>query len=84
MILGGHPQNFLTPAQMAQQPQQAVFSYRAKLRSRKPTDKNILESVEDRIIGDGWRGYEVYGVEGCGETMGCYNDEEGIGYSGCY
>lgn len=58
MISGGHPQNSLTPAQMQAQQQQATMaSERAKLRSRKPTDKNIPEGVEDCIIGDGVQRY---------------------------
>jgi SWI/SNF-related matrix-associated actin-dependent regulator of chromatin subfamily D len=65
MISGGHPQNSLTPAQMAQQQQPAVLSIeRAKLRSRKQTDQNILEGVEDCIIGDGGQRYrELRDVE---------------------
>lgn len=58
MISGGHPQNSLTPAQMQAQQQQALIaSDRAKLRSRKPTDKNIPEGVEDCVIGDGVQRY---------------------------
>ena len=65
MISGGHPQNSMTPAQMAQQQQQAaIASDRAKLRSRKPTDKNIPEGVEDCVIGDGVQRYrELRDVE---------------------
>jgi SWI/SNF-related matrix-associated actin-dependent regulator of chromatin subfamily D len=61
----GHPQNSLTPAQMQAQQQQALMaSDRAKLRSRKPTDKNIPEGVEDCIIGDGVQRYrELRDVE---------------------
>jgi SWI/SNF-related matrix-associated actin-dependent regulator of chromatin subfamily D len=41
-----------------------LSSERAKLRSRKPTDKNILEGVEDCIIGDGVQRYrEMRDVE---------------------
>jgi hypothetical protein len=44
---------FFDAAQLAQQLQQAMLSSkRAKLRSHKPTDKNILEGVEDCMIGD--------------------------------
>jgi SWI/SNF-related matrix-associated actin-dependent regulator of chromatin subfamily D len=58
MISGPHPQNSLTPAQMqAQQQAQLQASDRAKMRSRKPTDKNIPEGVEDCIIGDGVQRY---------------------------
>ena len=58
MISGGHPQNSLTPTQMQQQQAAALMaSDRAKLRSRKPTDKNIPEGVEDCIIGDGVQNY---------------------------
>lgn len=57
-MVGAHPQNSLTPAQMAAQQQaQLQASDRAKLRSRKPTDKNIPEGVEDCIIGDGVQRY---------------------------
>lgn len=58
MISGPHPQNTLTPAQMqAQQQAQIQATDRAKLRSRKPTDKNIPEGVEECIIGDGVQQY---------------------------
>lgn len=58
MISGPHPQNTLTPAQMqAQQQAQMQATDRAKLRSRKPTDKNIPEGVEECIIGDGVQQY---------------------------
>ena len=62
---GGHPQTSLTPAQMqAQQQQAAMASDRAKLRSRRPTDKNIPEGVEECIIGDGVQRYrELRDVE---------------------
>jgi len=54
MISGSHPQNSLTPAQMqAQQAAQLQASERARVRSQKPTDKNIPEGVEECIIGDG-------------------------------
>ena len=56
MISGSHPQNSLTPAQMQAQ-QQAQLVASARLRSRKPTDKNIPEGVEDCIIGDGVQRY---------------------------
>jgi len=58
MISGSHPQNSLTPAQMqAQQTAQLQASERARVRSRKPTDKNIPEGVEDCVIGDGVQRY---------------------------
>lgn len=48
----------MTPAQMQAQ-QQALMQAtdRAKLRSRKPTDKNMPEGVEECIIGDGVQQY---------------------------
>jgi SWI/SNF-related matrix-associated actin-dependent regulator of chromatin subfamily D len=56
MISGS--QNSLTPAQMqAQQLAQQNASDAAKRRSRKPTDKNIPEGVEECIIGDGVQRY---------------------------
>jgi SWI/SNF-related matrix-associated actin-dependent regulator of chromatin subfamily D len=59
MISGPHPQNALTPAQMqAQQQAQMQATDRARLRSRKPTDKNIPEGVEECIIGDGVQQYK--------------------------
>ena len=58
MISGSHPQNSLTPAQMqAQQAAQLQANDRARTRSRKPTDKNIPEGVEECIIGDGVQRY---------------------------
>jgi hypothetical protein len=50
---------------MAQQLQQAMLSSeRAKLRSRKQTDQNILEGVEDYIIEEGGQRYrELRDVE---------------------
>lgn len=57
-MVGTHPQNSLTPAQMQARDQAlAQASDRAKLRSRKPTDKNLPEGVEDCIIGDGVQRY---------------------------
>lgn len=65
MISGGHPQNQLTPAQMAAQQASAKRAEdRAKLRSRQPTDKNIPDGVEECIIGDGAQRYrELRDVE---------------------
>ncbi len=58
MISGGHPQNSLTPAQMqAREQAQLQASDRAKIRSRKPTDRNIPEGVEICVIGDGVQRY---------------------------
>jgi len=55
-MVGPHPT--ATPAQaLAQQQSQHQASERAKLRSRKPTDKNIPDGVEDCIIGDGVQRY---------------------------
>ena len=57
-MVGQHPQSNLTPLQMqAQQQAQLQASDRAKIRSRKPTDKNIPDGVEDCIIGDGVQRY---------------------------
>ena len=57
-MVGPHPTAILTPAQaQAQQQSQHQASERAKLRSRKPTDKNIPDGVEDCIIGDGVQRY---------------------------
>ncbi|KAH7146563.1 SWI/SNF complex protein [Dactylonectria macrodidyma] len=51
MSSGPHPSVPLTQAQLAQQQQaQAHASELAKRRSRKPTDKNMPEGVEDSII----------------------------------
>jgi SWI/SNF-related matrix-associated actin-dependent regulator of chromatin subfamily D len=58
MIAGSHPQNALTPAQMQQQQEsQRKASEDAKRRSRRPTDKNIPEGVEECVIGDGVQRY---------------------------
>ncbi|KAI9149137.1 SWI/SNF complex protein [Paramyrothecium foliicola] len=54
MSSGPHPQVPLTQAQIAQQQQvQAHASELAKRRSRKPTDKNIPDGVEDSIVDPG-------------------------------
>jgi hypothetical protein len=60
MSSGPHPSVPLTQAQVAQQQQaQAHASELAKRRSRKPTDKNIPEGVEDSIIdADGVQRYK--------------------------
>ncbi|RKF54784.1 SWI/SNF and RSC complexes subunit ssr3 [Golovinomyces cichoracearum] len=58
MIPGVHSQATLTPAQVqAQQAAQIQANDRARLRSRKPIDKNLPEGVEDIIIGDGAQNY---------------------------
>ncbi|POS86221.1 hypothetical protein EPUL_000393 [Erysiphe pulchra] len=58
MIPGAHPQVALTPAQIqAQQAAQIQANDRARLRSRKPIDKNLPEGVDDIIIGDGAQRY---------------------------
>jgi len=54
----GHPQNSMTQAQLqAQQAAAETANTRAKMRSRKPTDKTIPEGVEECIIGDGVQRY---------------------------
>jgi hypothetical protein len=51
MSAGPHPQVPLTQAQIAQQQQaQAQAMELAKRRSRKPTDKNLPDGVEDSVI----------------------------------
>lgn len=51
MSSGPHPSVPLTQAQIAQQQQaQAHASELAKRRSRRPTDKNLPEGVEDDIV----------------------------------
>lgn len=53
MSVGPHSQVALTPAQMAQQQQHASLQFEmAKRRSRKPTDKNLPDGIDDYIIGD--------------------------------
>ncbi|KAK3191811.1 SWI/SNF and RSC complex subunit Ssr3 [Lecanicillium sp. MT-2017a] len=60
MSAGPHPAVPLTQAQIAQQQQaQAQATELAKRRSRKPTDKNIPDGVEDSIINpDGAQRYK--------------------------
>lgn len=56
--MSGNQQSTLTPAQLTQQRDaQREASERAKMRARKPTDKNIPEGVEECIIGDGVQRY---------------------------
>ncbi|KAI8955770.1 hypothetical protein F4801DRAFT_174769 [Xylaria longipes] len=53
MSSGPHHQLPLTQAQMALQQQQAAVQFEtAKRRSRKPTDKNLPDGVDDCIVGD--------------------------------
>ncbi|KAI1293367.1 hypothetical protein F5Y03DRAFT_374052 [Xylaria venustula] len=53
MSTGPHHQIPLTQAQVAQQQQQAAMQFEmAKRRSRKPTDKNLPEGIDDCIVGD--------------------------------
>ena len=56
MISGGHPQQTVAQLQ-AQQIQQNQATQKARMRSLKPTDKNIPDGVEDCIIGDGMQNY---------------------------
>lgn len=65
MIAGAHPQNVMTPAQMQQQQEsQRKASEDAKRRSRRPTDRNMPEGVEECVIGDGVQRYrELRDVE---------------------
>lgn len=59
MIAGAHPQAALTPAQMQQQQEsQRKANEDAKRRSRRPTDKNIPEGIEECVIGDGVQRYK--------------------------
>jgi SWI/SNF-related matrix-associated actin-dependent regulator of chromatin subfamily D len=56
MVGAQHQQ--VTPSQIQmQQESQKLAIEMAKRRSRKPTDKNIPEGVEDCIIGDGVQRY---------------------------
>ncbi|KAJ2968290.1 hypothetical protein NUW58_g10253 [Xylaria curta] len=53
MSSGPHPQVPLTQAQVAQQQQQQAQSFEnAKRRSRKPTDKNLPDGIDECTIGD--------------------------------
>lgn len=65
MIAGSHPQSAMTSAQMQQQQEtQRKASEDAKRRSRRPTDKNVPEGVEECVIGDGVQRYrELKDVE---------------------
>ena len=64
-MVGQHPQNSLTQSQMqAQQNALAAATKAAKMRSAKPTDRNMPEGVEDCIIGDGVQRYrELWDLE---------------------
>ncbi|KAI0156409.1 hypothetical protein GGR57DRAFT_81495 [Xylariaceae sp. FL1272] len=53
MSSGPHHQVPLTQAQVAQQQQQSAMQFEmAKRRSRKPTDKNLPDGIDDCIVGD--------------------------------
>jgi len=53
MSSGPHHQVPLTQAQMAQQQQQAAMQFEtAKRRSRKPTDKNLPDGIDDCVVND--------------------------------
>ncbi|KAK8039086.1 26S proteasome regulatory subunit N6 [Apiospora rasikravindrae] len=53
MSTGPHPQVPLTQAQMAQQQQAAAMQVEmAKRRSRKPTDKNLPDNIDECTIGE--------------------------------
>jgi SWI/SNF-related matrix-associated actin-dependent regulator of chromatin subfamily D len=59
MISGPHPQNSMTTAQaQAQHLAHENARERAKMRSQKPTDKNLPEGIEEYIIGDGVQLYK--------------------------
>jgi SWI/SNF-related matrix-associated actin-dependent regulator of chromatin subfamily D len=54
-----HPHPQPTPAQLqAHKAAQDHASEQAKLRSQKPTDKNVPDGVEDVVIGDGVEQYK--------------------------
>ncbi len=58
MIGGAHPQTMLTAAQAAQRQDAAKAAMDdLKKKSRKPTDKNLPEGVEECVIGDGVQRY---------------------------
>lgn len=53
MSSGPHPQVPLTQARVQQQQQQEAMQFEmAKRRSRKPTDKNLPDGVDDFTVGD--------------------------------
>ena len=59
MIPQGHHGPQLTQAQLQQQAQQQqMLTEQAKRRSRKPTDKEMPDGIEDIIIGDGVQKYK--------------------------
>ncbi|KAI9811734.1 MAG: hypothetical protein M1827_005279 [Pycnora praestabilis] len=59
MISSSNPQPILTPAQAQSQKRDAERkAEEARRRSRRPTDKNIPEGIEDIIIGDGVQRYK--------------------------
>lgn len=58
-MVGAHPQSQMSATQMQNQQALALQANdRAKMRSRKPTDKNIPDGVEACIIGDGVQRYK--------------------------
>jgi SWI/SNF-related matrix-associated actin-dependent regulator of chromatin subfamily D len=60
MVGGAHAQNVMTPQQIqAQQHAQHQAGELAKRRSRKPTDRNLPDGVEECIIGDGVERYKA-------------------------
>ncbi|TGJ86059.1 hypothetical protein E0Z10_g2723 [Xylaria hypoxylon] len=62
MSSGPHHQVPLTSAQVAQQQQQAAMQFEmAKRRSRKPTDKNLPDGIDDSIVGDVAQRYRELG-----------------------
>lgn len=59
MLAQGHNAPQLTQAQLQQQAQQQqMATEEAKRRSRKPTDKNMPDGVDDIIIGEGVKKYK--------------------------
>lgn len=65
MVSSAHSQNAPIPVQIqAQHESQRQASELSKRRSRKPTDKNIPDGIEDYVIGDGVQRYrELRDVE---------------------
>ncbi|KAI0422355.1 hypothetical protein F5X98DRAFT_149980 [Xylaria grammica] len=62
MSSGPHHQVPLTSAQVAQQQQQAAMQFEmAKRRSRKPTDKNLPDDIDDCTVGDVAQRYRELG-----------------------
>jgi SWI/SNF-related matrix-associated actin-dependent regulator of chromatin subfamily D len=64
MIAGAHSQTPLSSSQLQAQESHKLANESAKIRSSKPTDKNMPDGVEDCIIGDGIQRYrELRDVE---------------------